>query len=198
MYPAGTIRSSASNLNVTRRPDHPQPGGRARGRREGQLYNHDGAVDLIADVTGYFTSSDEGATHINPGPKRLMDTREGLGVPKAKVGGRRRSPSRWRASKAIPATGVTAVVLNVTATNPTARATCRCTQRHHPLQRLEPELHRRPDDPEPGGRARGRREGQLLQQPGTRRPDRRHHRLLLRQHRRHAHQHRSEAADGHP
>ncbi|MGW7459570.1 hypothetical protein ACWGIO_17905, partial [Streptomyces sp. NPDC054797] len=77
-------------------------------------------VDLIADITGYFSDSTLGSTHTNIGPKRLMDTREGLGVPQAKVGGGQVVTLPVAGVEGIPETGVKAVVLNVTATNPTA------------------------------------------------------------------------------
>ncbi|MGW7450262.1 Tat pathway signal protein, partial [Streptomyces sp. NPDC054787] len=47
-------------------------------------------------------------------PTRLMDTREGLGVPKAKISGGGTATLQVTGTAGIPATGVTAVVLNVT------------------------------------------------------------------------------------
>ncbi|MEW5529587.1 hypothetical protein, partial [Streptomyces virginiae] len=44
-----------------------------------QFYNSAGTVDLIADITGYFLASGEGGTHMNVGPKRVLDTRSGTG-----------------------------------------------------------------------------------------------------------------------
>lgn len=49
-----------------------------------------------------------------------MDTREGLGVPKAPVGAAGTVSLQVAGVSGIPSTGVTAVVLNVTATEPTA------------------------------------------------------------------------------
>ncbi|MFD9303903.1 peptidoglycan recognition protein [Streptomyces sp. NPDC060048] len=120
VYPSGTTRSSASNLNFT--PGKTIPNLVVVPVVDGKVsfYNNDGTVDLIADITGYFTSAGTGATHINIGPKRLMDTRAGLGVPQAKVGAQGVVTLSVAGANDIPATGVTAVVLNVTATNPTA------------------------------------------------------------------------------
>ncbi|MFI5759827.1 peptidoglycan recognition protein [Streptomyces sp. NPDC051563] len=120
VYPSGTVRSSASNLNVT--PGQTIPNLVVVPVVDGKVsfYNNDGTVDLIADVTGYFAKADGGSTHVSIGPKRLMDTREGLGVPKAKVGRQGVATLPVAGTAGIPATGVTAVVLNVTATNPTA------------------------------------------------------------------------------
>ncbi|MFE8031519.1 hypothetical protein ACFU2K_35375, partial [Streptomyces sp. NPDC057409] len=53
-------------------------------------------------------------------PSRLMDTRSGTGVPKAKVGAGATVSLTVAGKGGVPAAGVTAVVLNVTATNPTA------------------------------------------------------------------------------
>ncbi|WP_051807717.1 peptidoglycan recognition protein [Streptomyces sp. NRRL F-2664] len=81
VYPSGTTRSSASNLN--------------------------------------FTATGDGATQTNFGPKRLMDTRNGTGVPAAPVGSGGVVTLPVAGVDGIPAVGVKAVVLNVTATNPT-------------------------------------------------------------------------------
>ncbi|MET9962549.1 N-acetylmuramoyl-L-alanine amidase [Streptomyces sp. NPDC006326] len=119
VYPSGTTRSSASNLNFT--PGQTIPNLVVVPVVDGKVsfFNNQGTVDLIADITGYFTSAGEGATHTNIGPKRLMDTRAGLGVPQAKVGAGGVVTLPVAGTNGIPATGVTAVVLNVTATNPT-------------------------------------------------------------------------------
>ncbi|MFE1231388.1 N-acetylmuramoyl-L-alanine amidase [Streptomyces sp. NPDC058745] len=121
VYPSGTTRSSASNLNFTAGQTIPNlvvvPVG-ANGKVS--FYNRAGTVDLLADVTGYFTSDTAGASHINLGPLRLMDTRSGLGVPKAKVGASGTVTLQVTGANGVPASGVTAVVLNVTATAPTA------------------------------------------------------------------------------
>ncbi|MGW7451435.1 peptidoglycan recognition protein family protein [Streptomyces sp. NPDC054787] len=120
VYPSGTIRSSASNLNFSAGQTIPNLVVVPVVDGKVSFYNNAGTVDLIADITGYFTSSGTGATHTNFGPKRLMDTREGLGVPQAKVGGGSVITLPVAGTDGIPETGVKAVVLNVTATNPTA------------------------------------------------------------------------------
>ncbi|ARE75092.1 N-acetylmuramoyl-L-alanine amidase [Streptomyces sp. NPDC059558] len=119
VHPAGTARPSASNLNFTAGQTIPNLVVVPVVDGKVSFYNHSGAVHLIADITGYFTSSGEGATHTNAGPTRLMDTREGLGVPKAKVAGGTSVTLQVAGVEGIPATGVKAVVLNVTATSPT-------------------------------------------------------------------------------
>ncbi|WP_079159741.1 peptidoglycan recognition protein family protein [Streptomyces griseus] len=120
VYPDGTTRTSASNLNVKQGQTVPNlvivpvVNGRV------SFYNNAGTLDLIADITGYFTSAGEGATHINLGPKRVMDTREGLGVPQAQVGPEGVVTLKVAGVNGVPAEGVSAVVLNVTATHVSA------------------------------------------------------------------------------
>ncbi|MEU4354569.1 peptidoglycan recognition protein family protein [Streptomyces virginiae] len=119
VFPSGTTRSSASNLNFT--PGRTIPNLVVVPVVNGSVsfFNNQGTVDLIADITGYFTSTADGATQTNFGPKRLMDTREGLGVPKGPVGSGGVVTLPVAGVDGVPATGVKAVVLNVTATNPT-------------------------------------------------------------------------------
>ncbi|GAA2793674.1 hypothetical protein [Streptomyces showdoensis] len=84
------------------------------------LYNHAGAVDLIADVAGYYTSERVGSLYSSVYPQRLMDTRAGTGVAKAKLGAGGTVTLTVAGRAGVPATGATAVVLNVTATNTTS------------------------------------------------------------------------------
>ena len=74
------------------------------------------SVDLLADVTGYFTrtaaSGFEAVT-----PARILDTRKGLGAPKAQVApsGSIKLAIDGADQGALPASGITAVSLHVTA-----------------------------------------------------------------------------------
>ncbi|MEU5388789.1 N-acetylmuramoyl-L-alanine amidase [Kitasatospora cineracea] len=117
VYPDGTQRTSASNLNFT--PGQTVPNlvivPVVNGKVD--LYNNDGTVDLIADISGYYTRGG-GASFVSAGPARLMDTRTGLGAPQAKVGAGRTVTLRVAGPAGVPA-DAKAVVLNVTATNPT-------------------------------------------------------------------------------
>ncbi|GAA2796093.1 FlgD immunoglobulin-like domain containing protein [Streptomyces showdoensis] len=114
VYPSGTGQTSASNLNFTAGRTAanlvtvPVVDGRVK------FYNRAGSVDLLADVAGYYTAGTAGSAYTPVTPKRLMDTRNGTGVPKAKLAA--------NGTVTLPVTepGATAVVLNVTATNPTA------------------------------------------------------------------------------
>ena len=81
-------------------------------------------VDLVVDVNGWFASGD-GFTAA--GPQRLFDTRRGespaavITVAKTKVGGDYVLETRVTGLTGLtPSTGVSSVVLNVTATNPEA------------------------------------------------------------------------------
>ncbi|MEV8624759.1 FlgD immunoglobulin-like domain containing protein [Streptomyces sp. NPDC051079] len=114
VYPSGTQRTSASNLNFTAGRTAPNLVVVPVVDGKVNFYNHAGSVDLLADVAGYYTSAGTGTTYQPVTPTRLMDTRSGLGVPKAKVG------PAGTVSLAVPEPGATAVVLNVTATGPTA------------------------------------------------------------------------------
>lgn len=84
------------------------------------LYNHAGSVDLVADVAGYFTDGDLGSLYQPLALARAMDTRDGTGVKKGTVGPGGTVTLEIAGHGGVPATGVTAVVLNVTATNATA------------------------------------------------------------------------------
>ncbi|MFD0372722.1 hypothetical protein [Streptomyces sp. NPDC127114] len=121
VYPSGTARTSASNLNFTAGQTIPNlvvvPVG-ADGKVA--FYNRSGSVDLLADVAGYFTTDGTGSAYRPITPTRLMDTRSGLGVAQAKVGAGQTVTLQVAGQGGIPASGVTAVVLNVTAVAPTA------------------------------------------------------------------------------
>jgi hypothetical protein len=119
VYPDGQSRPTASNLNFTAGETIPNlvvvPVG-ADGKVD--FYNHVGSTDLVADLSGYYTAA--GAGYIPLGPVRVLDTRDGTGAPQAPVGPGGTISLQVEGVAGVPATGVTAVVLNVTATNPTA------------------------------------------------------------------------------
>ncbi|MFF6776519.1 hypothetical protein ACFY8W_23585 [Streptomyces sp. NPDC012637] len=114
VYPYETVRTSASSLNF-------KAGKTAANLvtvpvKDGyvQLYNKNGSVDLLADVAGYYADGTAGSSYEAVTPSRLMDTRTGTGVPKAKLG------AGQTVTLSIPDPNVTAVAMNVTATNATA------------------------------------------------------------------------------
>lgn len=119
---SGTVAPTVSNLNV--------PAGRTvanlvtvkvgdLGRV--RLRNHSGAVDLVADVAGYFSTDRTGSTYTPLPPVRLLDTRTGQGEPGG--AGVRAGPGglidlRVAGIGGVPA-NATAAVFNLTAVNPT-------------------------------------------------------------------------------
>ncbi|MEW2633957.1 FlgD immunoglobulin-like domain containing protein [Streptomyces sp. NPDC048389] len=120
VHPNGTTRTSASNLNVRTGETRPNLVVVPVVNGKVNFYNYAGSLNLIADVSGYFTASGEGSTYEPVTPDRLMDTRTGLGVPKAKVGAGKTVTLQVTGRGGVPASGVTAVVLNVTGTTATA------------------------------------------------------------------------------
>jgi len=117
-WPSGEARPLASNLNVPpgdTRPNLVVVKVGALGRVS--FYNNAGAVDLIADVAGYFGAT--GASFTSVSPARLWDSRSGPG-PVGRIG-----PGATRSITVAgvgggPTPGISAVVLNVTAVNATA------------------------------------------------------------------------------
>ncbi|OFE18342.1 hypothetical protein BA895_11935 [Humibacillus sp. DSM 29435] len=89
------------------------------------LYNGSrGTAQLIADVSGYYVAGTPTVTA--PGgflplnPSRLLDTRSGVGAAKAAVAPGGTVHLQVTGRGGVPASGVSAVVLNVTVTDPTS------------------------------------------------------------------------------
>jgi pro-kumamolisin-like protein len=124
VYPDGTIRPTASNLNFTAGQVIPNqvtvPVG-SDGKVD--FYNFHGAVDVIADLDGYYGAASGGSLFDPQTPTRVLDTRPGTttGVTTAAPVGANSSLSLPVAgANGVPASGVTAVVLNVTVADATA------------------------------------------------------------------------------
>lgn len=116
VYPTDAARPTTSSLNFVKGQTVPNlvmakvgTGGKVT------VYNSAGTVDVIADLSGYY-STPGGAGFVGETPRRVMDTRTGTGVAPAKV------PARREVTVTIPnlPAGAKSVVLNVTATSPTA------------------------------------------------------------------------------
>ncbi|MFJ8667751.1 FlgD immunoglobulin-like domain containing protein [Streptomyces sp. NPDC093600] len=120
VYPSGTRRTSASNLNFVAGQTVPNLVVVPVVDGKVSFYNHAGSVDLLADVAGYYVTGGAGAEYKPMTPTRLMDTRSGLGVPRSRLDARRTTTLQVAGAGGVPASGVSAVVLNVTATNATA------------------------------------------------------------------------------
>jgi hypothetical protein len=116
VYPGSTARPETSNINGG--PGRPVPNLVVMGiGSDGciDVYNSHGTTHCLVDVFGYFTpGTGDGFTPLSP--KRLFDTRIGTGAPQAKL--RAGSPLELQVAGAagVPATGATAVVMNLTAT----------------------------------------------------------------------------------
>ncbi|MFI9011538.1 putative Ig domain-containing protein [Actinosynnema sp. NPDC053489] len=113
-YPTGEAVPLASNLNLMAGQTAPNlaivkvgSGGRI------SLYNRSGSVHLIADVAGWFPV---GSDYHGLSPARALDTRTAGGP----VGARESVDVPVTGSAGVPATGVGAVVVNLTGTEPTA------------------------------------------------------------------------------
>ena len=128
-YPAGQTAPLASNLNFLAGQTVPNlvvvPVG-ANGQIS--IFNNAGTTNVIADVVGFFAPAPPSASNggfVGMVPSRILDTRDGTGAPRAKLG-----PGQSLSFKVtgvggldgVPSTGVSAVVLNITVTGPTAPA----------------------------------------------------------------------------
>lgn len=87
-------------------------------------FNHRLVYVKTSDVKLISPALPPTSTYVPVTPTRLLDTRYGTGAPKAKVGPGASIPLQITGASTgsgrVPSTGVTAVVLNVTATDPTA------------------------------------------------------------------------------
>ena len=122
VWPTGVTRPVASNLNV-------QPGDIApnlvvvKVGADGKvsLFNNEGNVDLIADVVGWFDDGSlAGDRFAGVTPARILDTRDGIGGPATRFGPAAARDLDVTGVGGVPATGASAVVLNVTAVNGSA------------------------------------------------------------------------------
>ena len=85
------------------------------------LYNAAGSTHVVADVAGWYgeAGATAGSRFTGVVPSRILDTRYGLGAP-GRIGAAASFDLQVTGQGGIPATGVSAVVLNVTVTEPTA------------------------------------------------------------------------------
>ncbi|MFI9327578.1 right-handed parallel beta-helix repeat-containing protein [Kitasatospora sp. NPDC052868] len=118
VYPHGYVAPTASNLNWAAGRTIPNQVTVAVEDGKVSFYNHSGGtVHLIADLAGYY--GPKGDLFHPQGPARLLDTRAPIGAPSAQAVpayGTIDLPVTGVAG--IPASGVTAVTMNVTVTDP--------------------------------------------------------------------------------
>ena len=124
-FPTGQTLPLASNLNFDAGQTVPNlvvvkvgTGGKVG------LYNAFGTVHVIADVAGWYDdgTASTGARFNPVSPARILDTREGNGAPAAPLGPGGVLDLQVTGRGGVPASGVSAVVLNVTVTQPTAHS----------------------------------------------------------------------------
>ncbi|MGG8410474.1 hypothetical protein ACM614_29930 [Streptomyces sp. 12297] len=85
------------------------------------LRNGAGTIDLTAEVTGYYTTdATAGAKSTALTPKRILDTRTGLGAAKARIGAGKSVRLKVAGVGGVPTAGATAVLVNLSAVRPTA------------------------------------------------------------------------------
>ncbi|HTJ71990.1 MAG TPA: hypothetical protein VL551_30900 [Actinospica sp.] len=85
------------------------------------LYNDSpGQVDILADVSGYYTAAGTGSLLTTLTPTAILDTRTGLGAPKGKVASEATVALTVKGVGGVPASGATAALVDVTALNPTS------------------------------------------------------------------------------
>ncbi len=82
------------------------------------IFNNSGQTDVIADVVGYFSAAGGAYTSLAPG--RVLDSRDGTGTTQQKWQNTQTRSVQITGQNGVPATGVSAVVVNVTVTGATA------------------------------------------------------------------------------
>ncbi len=120
VYPGGTSMPETSNLNIA--PGRPVPNLVVMGiGADGcvDVFNAVGNAHCLVDVFGYFQPG-TGDRFTALDPKRLFDSRTGVGIPRGKVNGATPVDVQVAGVGGVPA-GATAVVLNFTVTEPDAR-----------------------------------------------------------------------------
>jgi hypothetical protein len=124
VHGGGTARPTASNLNFIKGQTVPNlviaPVG-AGGVVD--LYNGSaGTTQLVADVSGYYVSGAPAVAGAfgSLAPSRLLNSLVGVGAPKAAVRPRATVHLKVTGRGGVPATGVSAVVLNVSVVAPTS------------------------------------------------------------------------------
>jgi len=121
-WPSGEARPLVSNVNflpLQTVPNLVTVKVGANGRVN--LYNSAGLTDLIADVSGYYTTSapKSGGKFTALTPTRLLDTRDGTGGTSGPLGLNGQLNLTVTGVGGVPATGVSGVALNVTVDQPT-------------------------------------------------------------------------------
>ena len=118
VWPSGEPRPFASSVNMVAGQTVPNMVlTRVGANGMVSIYNNTGSTDVVVDVLGCF-DSDATGRYVSLSPRRVLDTREGLGAPLARVG---QAPLEVTllGKGGVPSGGVSGVMLNVTAVAPT-------------------------------------------------------------------------------
>ena len=119
VYPTGTARPTASTINFTPHQTIANEVIATIGTSgKVTIFNSSGSTQVLADISGWFTTNSYYTPLV---PTRVLDTRTGLGAPKTPVGPGQSIDVQISGLAGIPATGATAVAVNITATAPTAQ-----------------------------------------------------------------------------
>lgn len=124
LFPSDGQRPLASNLNFSPSQTVAQLV-TVELSRDGRvaIYNASGSVDVVVDVAGWYGARTGSDGRLQPlVPARIVDTRDGTGVPAGKLGAGRTLDVQVAGRGNVPAGGASAVVLNVTVTNPTEQS----------------------------------------------------------------------------
>lgn len=113
VWPAEASRPTVSNLNLAAREIRSNAVTVALGpSRQLKLYNHNGSINLVADLAGHY-ATDGQAAYNTRAPKRILDTRSsGRPIP---AGG----TITVNTAAALGSSGAKAVTINLTVVNPT-------------------------------------------------------------------------------
>jgi Concanavalin A-like lectin/glucanases superfamily len=127
VYPDGDPLPVSSTLNYNGTQDETNGVVAALGTDgEFDVYNAGVAVQVIVDVTGYFTTNTtttNASTYVPITPDRALDTRSGVGgVPTAKIAAGSKDVLALAGKDGLPSSGLTAVAINLTVTEATSGA----------------------------------------------------------------------------
>jgi hypothetical protein len=117
VYPSDAERPNASNLNFVPGEDVPNMAiVKVGGDGNVDVYNYGGQVHVIIDVVGWFGTGAGGAMYNPVPPARIVDTRTSAGGHPYQIGEGEVATFDVTGVGGIPASGVSAVVVNVSAT----------------------------------------------------------------------------------
>ena len=123
MYPSDEPLPLASNLNFVTNQTVPNlVTVKVGADGKVKLRNNSGTTHVIFDIVGWYGTPTLGSRYNPLTPARILDTRIGTGAPAAPIGaGATITVDVTNTySSGVPASGVTAVIVNVTVTGPTA------------------------------------------------------------------------------